>query len=89
MVMITPATAVTVEIGKAPEPGFWLLAKIFRFWGQSGHRLVRCICPLLTQSGYSVSRDGRQGELKYGAARFIRLCPQPAPMGIDDRPANR
>ena len=30
-----------------------------------------------------------QGELKYGAARFIRLCPQPAPMGLDDRPANR
>ena len=32
---------------------------------------------------------GGQGELKYGAARFIRLCPQPAPMGIDDGPANR
>src|SRR5271170_7285926 len=32
---------------------------------------------------------GRQGELKYSAARFIRLCPQPAPMGIDDRRANR
>src|SRR3981081_680127 len=31
----------------------------------------------------------RQGELKYGAARFIRLCPQPAPMGIDDRSADR
>ena len=30
-----------------------------------------------------------QSELKYGAARFIRLCPQPTPMGIDDRPANR
>src|SRR6185503_5296302 len=30
-----------------------------------------------------------QGELKYGAASFIRLCPQPAPMGVDDRPANR
>src|SRR5258705_6911996 len=32
---------------------------------------------------------GGQGELKYGTARFIRLCPQPAPMGVDDRPANR
>src|SRR6476469_2267342 len=32
---------------------------------------------------------GGQGELKYGAARFICLCPQPAPMGVDDRPANR
>jgi CheY-like chemotaxis protein len=31
---------------------------------------------------------GGQGELKYGAARFIRLCPQSAPMGVDDRPAN-
>src|SRR5882672_10819878 len=30
-----------------------------------------------------------QGELKYGAARFIRLCPQPTPMGIDDRSADR
>ena len=30
-----------------------------------------------------------QGELKYSAARFIRLCPQPAPMGVDDRPADR
>jgi hypothetical protein len=26
-----------------------------------------------------------QGELEYGAARFIRVCPQPAAMGIDDR----
>src|ERR1700686_3352866 len=32
---------------------------------------------------------GGQGELKYGTGRFIRLCPQPAPMGVDDRPANR
>src|SRR4029077_7358667 len=30
-----------------------------------------------------------QGELKYGAARFIGPCPQPAPVGIDDRPADR
>jgi hypothetical protein len=42
----------------------------------------------------SCSRFGRrlhggQGELKYGAARFIRRCPQPAPMGVDDGPANR
>lgn len=26
-----------------------------------------------------------QGELKYGAARLVHLCPQPAPMVIDDR----
>src|SRR6476619_8129073 len=45
--------------------------------------------PLMTQSGHSVSRDGGQRELKYSAARFIRLCPQPAPMGVNDRPANR
>ena len=32
---------------------------------------------------------GGQGELKYRTARFIRLCPQPAPMGVYDRPANR
>src|SRR6476620_11544229 len=32
---------------------------------------------------------GGQGELKYRTARFIRLCPQPAPMGIDNRSANR
>src|SRR4029078_11281321 len=31
----------------------------------------------------------RQGELKYSAARFIRFCPQPAPMGLDNSPANR
>ena len=30
-----------------------------------------------------------QGELKYGASRLIRVCPQPAPMGIDDGPADR
>src|SRR6266576_5180955 len=30
-----------------------------------------------------------QRELKYGAARFIRLCPQPAAMGVDDGPADR
>jgi hypothetical protein len=35
-----------------------------------------------------VFRPG-QSELKYGAARFIRLCPQSAPMGVDNRPANR
>jgi hypothetical protein len=29
-----------------------------------------------------------QGEPKYGAARFIRLCPQTAPLGIDDGSAN-
>src|SRR5215510_3824462 len=30
-----------------------------------------------------------QGKLKYGAPGLIRLCPQPAPMGVDDRPADR
>jgi CRP/FNR family transcriptional regulator, cyclic AMP receptor protein len=42
--------------------------------------------PALALSG---GFHGGQGELKYSAARFIRLCPQPAPMGVDDRPANR
>ena len=31
----------------------------------------------------------RQGELKYGSPRLIGICPQPAPMGGDDGPANR
>src|ERR1700722_9751326 len=31
----------------------------------------------------------RQGELKYRTARFIRVSPQPPPVGIDDRPADR
>jgi hypothetical protein len=31
----------------------------------------------------------RQGELKNGASRFIRIRPQPASMGIDDGPADR
>ncbi len=30
-----------------------------------------------------------QGELKNGASRFIHIRPQPAPMGIDDAPADR
>src|SRR5258708_20645715 len=30
-----------------------------------------------------------QGELKYGAARFIRLLPQPAPIGLDHRPSTQ
>src|ERR1700751_4523912 len=30
-----------------------------------------------------------QGALKHGAGRFILLGPQPAAMGVDDRPANR
>src|SRR6476659_8061507 len=30
---------------------------------------------------------GRQGELEYRAARFIRAGPQPSPMRLDDRPA--
>src|SRR6516162_2338375 len=33
--------------------------------------------------------SARQGELKYGAAESVRICPQPAPMGVDDRPADR
>ena len=31
----------------------------------------------------------RQSELKYGAVRLVRPRPQPAAMGIDDRPADR
>jgi hypothetical protein len=31
----------------------------------------------------------RQGELKYGPAWCIHVCPQPAPMGIDDRSTDR
>jgi hypothetical protein len=27
-----------------------------------------------------------QGELKEGAARCTHICPQPTPVGIDDRP---
>ena len=30
---------------------------------------------------------GRQGELKYRTARFIRLCPQPAPNGKSTAPS--
>src|SRR5262245_33863203 len=30
-----------------------------------------------------------QGELKYSTARLVCLCPQPASMGVDDRPADR
>ena len=30
-----------------------------------------------------------QGEPKFCATGFVRLCPQPAPMGIDDGPADR
>jgi len=28
-----------------------------RYWGQSGHDFVRCICPLMTQSGHQSARD--------------------------------
>jgi hypothetical protein len=35
-----------------------------------------------------IFRAGR-GELKNGASRFIHIRPQPAPMGIDDGPADR
>jgi hypothetical protein len=30
-----------------------------------------------------------QNELKYGASRLVCLCPQAAPVGVDDGPANR
>src|SRR4051812_7171917 len=30
-----------------------------------------------------------QCELEYSAARLIHICPQPARMGIDDRPTDR
>jgi hypothetical protein len=33
--------------------------------------------------------DGRQGELKDGAMRLIRIGPQPAPMSFNDGPADR
>src|SRR6201991_2288729 len=32
---------------------------------------------------------GGDGGLKYHTASLIRPCPQPAAMGVDDRPANR
>ena len=32
---------------------------------------------------------GRQDELKYRAAGFIRLCPQPSPVTVDDGSADR
>ena len=35
-----------------------------------------------------IFRAGR-GELKNGASRFTHIRPQPAPMGIDDGPADR
>src|SRR5262245_60072461 len=38
------------------------------------------------RSVYIQSSTG-QGESKYGTARLIHLCPQPASMDIDDRPA--
>src|SRR5262249_45792452 len=33
--------------------------------------------------------SARQDELKYGAARFVRICPQPPPMRSDDGTADR
>jgi hypothetical protein len=38
------------------------------------------------QSGITNSEtlSAGQSELKYSAARFIRLCPQPSTMGVDD-----
>ena len=37
----------------------------------------------------SVFHAGRQSELEYCAPRSIGLCPQAAPMGVDDGSANR
>src|SRR5258705_5131920 len=44
---------------------------------------------LVTRRAAKSRLRGGQRELKYRTARFIRLRPQPAPMGVDDRPANR
>ena len=77
MVVITPATAVTVKIGKGAEPGSWLLAKMSAFGGKadmpfctayvrSWHKAdigVRCTCLLLTQSGHSARRLERSLDL--------------------------
>ena len=47
---------------------YWHLADIpepainVRFWGKSGHRLVRCTCLLLTQSGHSLIRRNVTGK---------------------------
>ena len=57
--------------------------------------LKRCLHAALTSDELTPEENSwshllvGQGELKYGAARFIRIRPQPAPMGIDDRPADR
>jgi hypothetical protein len=50
--------------------------------------LIRCLRAAL-HSGELPEVNSRvfglgQGELKHGAARFIRLIPRPAAMGIDD-----
>jgi hypothetical protein len=33
-----------------------------RFRGQGGHRLMRCICPLMTQSGHPFQKGWRERE---------------------------
>ena len=57
--------------------------------------LTRCVREALKSGwlagrGFVSSRSASgQGELKYGAARFVRFRPQLAPMGVDDGPADR
>src|SRR3954462_2504782 len=41
-----------------------------------------------TYSNVASTRNA-QRELKHGAARFVRICPQPTPVSVDDRPTNR
>ena len=31
-----------------------------RYWGESGHELVHCTCPLLTQSGHQAGKSPAQ-----------------------------
>src|SRR5262245_59486316 len=46
-------------------------------------------CPVNRLKGIrDLSFGAWQGELKYGAAGLIRLCPQPASMGVDDGSAD-
>src|SRR5882724_7950237 len=44
---------------------------------------------LLAERGIDFLFRSWQGELEYSAARLIHACPQPAPVAIDDRPADR
>src|SRR5215468_28780 len=57
------------------------------FWPSAFARLSR---PVNRPHGIrELFFDTGQSELKHGAARLVRLRPQPAPMGIDDGPADR